>query len=56
VLSSEDPGRHDIGAVGAGGLQCEWKRADMKSDDGVSLCVVDLPGICDSENTGTESN
>jgi hypothetical protein len=56
VLSSEDPGRNDIVAVGAGGLQCDWKRADMKSDDGVSLCVVDLPGICDAENTGAESN
>jgi hypothetical protein len=28
----------------------------MRSDDGVALCVVDLPGICDAENTGKEEN
>ena len=50
VLSSEDPG-NDIGAIG-----CDWKRADVRSDDGTALCVVDLPGICDAENTGSESN
>ena len=48
VLGAEDPGRL--------GVKCEWKKANMRSDDGVSLCVVDLPGICDAENTGTESN
>jgi hypothetical protein len=50
VLSTEDPGKQDIG------LKCDWKRANMLSDDGIGLCVVDLPGICDAENTGTESN
>ena len=50
VLVAEDPGKQDIG------MKCDWKRANMRSDDGISLCVVDLPGICDSENTGTESN
>ena len=48
VLGAEDPGKL--------GVKCEWKKANMRSDDGVSLCVVDLPGICDAENTGTESN
>ena len=37
-------------------LKCGWKRATMRSDDGVALCVVDLPGICDAENTGKEDN
>jgi hypothetical protein len=37
-------------------LKCGWKRATMRSDDGVALCVVDLPGICDAENTGKEEN
>jgi hypothetical protein len=36
--------------------KCDWKRATMRSDDGVALCVVDLPGICDAENTGKEEN
>lgn len=36
---------------------CEWKRAEgLESDDGVRLCIVDLPGVADAENTGTESN
>ena len=48
VLSAEDPGKL--------GVKCDWKKANMRSDDGVSLCVVDLPGICDAENTGSESN
>ena len=48
VLSAEDPGKL--------GVKCEWKKANMGSDDGVALCVVDLPGICDAENTGTERN
>ena len=34
----------------------EWKCAEITSDDGVGLCVVDLPGVADAENTGTESN
>jgi hypothetical protein len=39
------------------GLDCEWKHADnLRSDDGVSLCIVDLPGVADAENTGKESN
>ena len=36
---------------------CEWKRAErLESDDGVRLCIVDLPGVADAENTGNESN
>ena len=52
VLSAEDPGTgtRDID------MKCDWKCATMRSDDGVDLCVVDLPGICDAENTGSESN
>lgn len=34
----------------------DWKCAEITSDDGVALCVVDLPGVADAENTGTESN
>jgi hypothetical protein len=47
VLGSDEP-EH--------ALKCGWKRATMRSDDGVALCVVDLPGICDAENTGKEEN
>ena len=41
---------------GPNGPACEWKCAEITSDDGVGLCVVDLPGVADAENTGTELN
>ena len=44
------------GPTGPNGLACEWKCAEITSDDGVGLCVFNLPGIADAENTGTESN
>jgi hypothetical protein len=44
------------GLSGLSGLGCEWKCAEITSDDGVGLRVVDLPGVADAENTGTESN
>jgi hypothetical protein len=53
VLSATRP--DDLGPVGPLGLT-EWKCAEITSDDGVALCVVDLPGVADAENTGTESN
>jgi predicted GTPase len=49
VLSATQP----LGPIGLG---CEWKCAEITSDDGVGLRVVDLPGVADAENTGTESN
>ena len=41
------------------GLECDWKQAEICSDDGVDMYVVDLPGVCDSENaaaSATESD
>jgi TPR repeat protein len=28
----------------------KWVRTELKSDDGVEFCALDLPGICDSED------
>lgn len=44
------------GLNGLSGLACEWKCAEITSDDGVALCVIDLPGVADAENTGLEGN
>ena len=46
-----------ISAEYSGPYACEWKRAEaLESDDGVRLCIGDLPGVADAENTGKESN
>ena len=36
--------RTDVGAA-------KWVPTELKSDDGVEFCAVDLPGICDAEDT-----
>jgi hypothetical protein len=39
-------------AVGAGSTAAQWVQTELKSDDGVEFCAVDLPGICDAEDDG----
>jgi GTPase SAR1 family protein len=36
--------RNEVGAA-------KWLQTELKSDDGVEFCAVDLPGICDAEDT-----
>ena len=36
--------RNEVGAA-------KWVQTELKSDDGVEFCAVDLPGICDAEDT-----
>jgi hypothetical protein len=36
--------RNEVGAA-------KWVPTELKSDDGVEFCAVDLPGICDAEDT-----
>ena len=36
--------RNEVGAA-------KWLQTELTSDDGVEFCAVDLPGICDAEDT-----
>ena len=36
--------RNEVGAA-------KWLQTELRSDDGVEFCAVDLPGICDAEDT-----
>jgi hypothetical protein len=42
----------DVCVVGARNEgSAKWVQTELKSDDGVEFCAVDLPGICDAEDT-----
>jgi GTPase Era involved in 16S rRNA processing len=36
--------------------EAQFKRARVVSDDGVEFQIIDLPGVADAENTGSEAN
>jgi GTPase SAR1 family protein len=40
----------DVGARNEAGA-AKWLQTELRSDDGVEFCAVDLPGICDAEDT-----
>ena len=46
----------DVCVVGARNevVAAKWVQTELRSDDGVEFCAVDLPGICDAEDTESE--
>jgi hypothetical protein len=45
-----------VGATNRIGASPKWVRTNLESDDGVEFCALDLPGICDSEDTSGSFN
>jgi GTPase Era involved in 16S rRNA processing len=45
-----------VGATNRIGASQKWVRTKPESDDGVEFCALDLPGICDSEDTSGSFN
>ena len=45
-----------VGATNRIGAAQKWVRTKLESDDGVEFCALDLPGICDSEDTSGSFN
>ena len=45
-----------VGATNRIGAAQKWVRTKLESDDGVAFCALDLPGICDSEDTSGSFN
>lgn len=39
-----------VGAKRIQGINAKFVQADMRSDDGVEFCALDLPGVCDAED------
>ena len=39
-----------VGAKRIPGINAKFVQADMRSDDGVEFCALDLPGVCDVED------
>ena len=45
-----------VGATNRISASQKWVRTKLESDDGVEFCALDLPGICDSEDTSGSFN
>ena len=45
-----------VGATNRIGASQKWVRTKLESDDGVEFCALDLPGICDTEDTSGSFN
>ena len=45
-----------VGTTNRIGAAQKWVRTKLESDDGVEFCALDLPGICDSEDTSGSFN
>jgi predicted GTPase len=45
-----------VGTTDRIGAAQKWVRTKLESDDGVEFCALDLPGICDAEDTSGSFN